>query len=109
VVFVKAGDQRSYSGPVEQISALRHNHHWRIAVWSLRVGYLALVICLVGPVVNHAGATPWVLFAGAALWIGAAAVTLAEVLWARAALGVARPWFWSLRFLLIRDTVRHLK
>jgi hypothetical protein len=87
---------------------LRHNRRWRLAVWSLRGGYLSLIVALVGLLVEQAGGTPWILFAGVLGWISAAVVTVTGVVGARYELRIPRPWFWSLRFQLIRDSVRRL-
>lgn len=76
-----------------------------MAVWTLRVGYLGLTVALAGLVTMLAGSTPWVLAAGAIIWIAAAVATLAGFLWARHELPHPRPGLWSMRFMLIRDTV----
>ncbi len=88
-------------GPAE----LRDNGHWRMAVWGLRVGYLGLALAVAGLLVMWSGSSPWVLAAGVILWLAAAAVTLAGFIWARHDLGDRRPGFWSMRFMLIHDTV----
>jgi len=84
---------------------LQDNPHWRTAVWSLRVGYLALIVAAAGLVVVAVGSTPWLLAAGVIGWLGAAVVTVAGVLRARRELSDPRPGLWSMRFMLIRDTV----
>jgi hypothetical protein len=86
-------------------SDLQHNGHWRMAVWALRVGYVGLVIGLTGLIMMLSGSTPWVLAAGAIIWIGAAAVTLAGFFSARRDLPEPRPGYWSMRLMLIHDTV----
>jgi hypothetical protein len=55
---------------------LQHNGHWRMSVWALRVGYLALAIAIAGLIVMLSGSTPWLLVVGVASWLAAAAVTL---------------------------------
>jgi hypothetical protein len=79
--------------------------HWRMAVWALRVGSAGLAVVIVGVIVLSAGSTPWVLALGAVIWLAAAAVTLTGVVRARGQLPEPRPGWWSLRFMLIHDTV----
>ncbi|HVM65918.1 MAG TPA: hypothetical protein VMU14_13720, partial [Acidimicrobiales bacterium] len=55
---------------------LRHNGHWRIAVWALRVGYVGLAVVIAGLIVMLSGSTPWVLAVGVIIWLACAAVTL---------------------------------
>jgi len=93
---------------VDEPSELQHNGRWRTAVWALRVGYLALAVCLAGLIVLLSGSTPWVLAIGVIGWLGAAAVTLTGFLLARHALPEPRPGFWSMRLMLIHDTVHAL-
>ena len=85
--------------------ALQSNGHWRMAVWALRVAYAGLTIVLVGLVVNSAGSTPWVLAVGVFIWLAAAGVTVVGFLWGRHDLPEPRPGFWSIRFMLISNTV----
>jgi hypothetical protein len=59
----------------------------------------------VGVIVLSAGSTPWVLGLGAVIWLAAAAVTLTGVVRARGELPEPRPGWWSLRFMLIHDTL----
>ena len=84
---------------------LQHNRHWRMAVWSLRVGYLGLAVVIAGLIVMSSGSTPWVLAVGVIFWLAAATITLTGVLWAHHELPEPRPGLWSMRFMLIRDTV----
>jgi hypothetical protein len=49
---------------MEEPPELRHNGHWRMAVWSLRVGYLALAVTIAGVIVMLSGSTPWVRLSG---------------------------------------------
>ncbi len=84
---------------------LRDNGHWRMAVWALRVGYVGLAVAIAGLIVMSSGSTPWVLAVGAIIWLGAAVVTLAGVFRSRQELPEPRPGYWSMRFMLIRDTV----
>ena len=84
---------------------LQHNRHWRMAVWALRVGYLALAVGIAGLIALLLGSTPWVLAVGAIGWLAAAAVTLTGVFQARHELPEPRPGLWPLRLMLIHDTV----
>ncbi len=84
---------------------LRHSGHWRIAVWALRVGYVGLAVAIAGLIVTSLGYTPWVLAVGVIIWLAAAAVTLAGFFWSRHELPEPRPGFWSMRFMLVHDTV----
>ena len=83
---------------------LQHNNHWRMAVWSLRVGYIGLAVTLVGLIVTLSGSTPWVLAVGVIIWLCTVAVTLTGFLRARHELPEPRPTFWSMRFMLIHDS-----
>ena len=76
-----------------------------MAVWALRVGYLALVVIVAGLIATLSGSTPWVLAGGMIFWLAAAAVTVTGFLWARHELPEPRPGFWSIRLMLIHDTV----
>lgn len=74
-----------------------------MAVWALRVGYVGLVVAIVGLILL--GSTPWVLAVGAIIWLAAAAVTLTGVISARHELAEPRPGYWPMRLMLIHDTV----
>jgi FtsH-binding integral membrane protein len=87
---------------------LQQSRHWRMAVWALRVGYLALAIAVAGLIVMSSESTPWILAVGVILWLAVAAVTLTGVFWARRELPEPRPGYWSLRFMLIHDSVHAL-
>ncbi len=90
---------------IDEPAELQRNGYWRTAVWALRVGYLALVIVVVGLITMFLGSTTWVLAAGVIFWLVAAAVTVAGFLLARQGLPEPRPGFWSIRLMLIHDTV----
>ncbi len=90
---------------MEEPSELQYNAHWRMAVWSLRVGYVGLAVAIAGIIVMSLGSTPWVLLAGVIIWLATAAITLAGFFWSRYELPEPRPGFWSMRFMLIHDTV----
>jgi hypothetical protein len=72
------------------------------------VGYMALAVAIVGLIVLSSGFTPWVLAAGVITWLATAAVTLTGVTWARHELPEPRPGYWSMRFMLIHDTIHPL-
>ena len=76
-----------------------------MAVWALRVGYVGLVVAIVGLIVMSLRSTPWVLAVGVIIWLAAAAVTLAGFFSSRHELPEPRPGYWSMRFMLIHDTV----
>ena len=84
---------------------LQNNGHWRMAVWSLRLGYVSLAVAIAGLILMSFGSTPWLLAPGAIFWVAAAAVTLAGFLWSRHELPEPRPGYWPMRFMLIHDTV----
>lgn len=77
-----------------------------MAVWALRVGYLGLGVAVAGLVLILSGSTPLLLAAGMVVWLAAAAVTLTGFFWARHELSDPRPGYWSMRFMLVHDTVR---
>jgi hypothetical protein len=88
---------------------LQSNVHWRMAVWALRAGYVGLVVALAGLIALSMGATPWVLAMGVITWLAAATTTMTGFLWSRHELPEPRPRFWSMRFMLIRDTLHSLQ
>jgi hypothetical protein len=75
-----------------------------MAVWSLRVGYIGLAVCVPGLVVTLTGSTPWVLAVGVLMWLVTVPVTLTGFLWARLELTEPRPTLWSMRLMLIHDS-----
>jgi hypothetical protein len=89
---------------IDEPPELQHNGHWRMAVWSLRVGYVGLAVAVAGLIVLLAGSTPWVLAAGVIIWLGTVPVTLTGFVQARHELPEPRPTFWSMRFMLIHDS-----
>jgi hypothetical protein len=84
---------------------LRGNRHWRTAVWALRAGYGGLAVAVTGLIVLFSGSTPWVLAAGVITWLAAAATTLTGFFRARHEIPEPRPGYWSMRLMLIHDTV----
>jgi hypothetical protein len=83
---------------------LQHNGRWRMAVWSLRVGYVGLAVAFAGLIVVLAGSTPWVLAVGVIIWLGTVVVTLTGFVRARHELPQPRPTLWSMRLMLIHDS-----
>jgi hypothetical protein len=90
---------------MDEPSELQYNRHWRMAVWALRVGYVGLVVAIAGLIVMSLGPTPWVLAVGVLIWLATETVTLAGFVWSRHELPEPRPSYWSMRFMLIHDTV----
>jgi hypothetical protein len=87
---------------------LQYNGHWKMAVWALRVGYVRLAVAIAGFIVMWLGSTPRVLAVGEIIWLAAAAaaaVTLAGFFRSRHELPEPQLGFWSMRFILIHDTV----
>jgi hypothetical protein len=76
-----------------------------MAVWALRAGYLALLVIVVGLIAMLSGSTTWILAGGVIFWLAAAAVMVVGFLRARQELPEPRPGFWSIRSMLIHDTV----
>ena len=90
---------------MEEPPELQSNRLWRMAIWALRVGYVGLAVAIGGLIAMASGSTPWVLAVGMFIWLAAAAVTLTGFLRSRHELPEPRPGFWSMRFMLIHDTV----
>ena len=61
---------------MDEAPELQHNGHWRMAVWALRLGYLAQAVAIAALIVMLSGSTPWPLVVGVISWLAAAAVTL---------------------------------
>lgn len=87
---------------------LQHNGLWRMAVWALRVGYLGLAVAIAGLIALAFGSTPWVLASGVIIWLATVLVTLTGFLSARHELPEPRPRLWSMRMMLIHDSVHFL-
>ena len=99
--FTSGGTIPGMDAPQE----LQYNGHWRLAVWALRVGYVALAVAIAGVILMSLGSTRWILAVGVIIWLAAAAVTLAGFFWSRHELPEPRPRYWSMRFMLIHDTI----
>jgi len=87
------------------VDELRGSRYWSLAVWALRLGYVALVVALVGLIVKASGSTPWVLAVGVIGWLVAAVLIATGFLLARQELLEPRPGFWSMRLMLLHDSV----
>ena len=87
---------------------LRRSGHWEMAVWSLRVGYVGLVVAAAGLIVTLTGGTAQILAAGVIIWLCTVVVTLTGFLLARGELPEPRPTLWSMRLALIHDSARAL-
>jgi len=87
---------------------LQRNGHWRMAVWALRVGYLGLAVAAAGLIGLMLGSTSGVLAGGVIIWIATVPVTLTGFLWARRELAEPRPTLWSMRLMLIHDSIHRL-
>jgi hypothetical protein len=90
---------------MSELPELQNSSHWRMAVWSLRAGYLGLVVALAGLVALVFGSTPWILAVGVIIWLATVPVTLTGFLWARREVPEPRPRLWSMRLMLIHDSV----
>jgi hypothetical protein len=90
---------------MEERPELQRNGLWRMAVWALRVGYLGLVVVIAGLIALAFGSTSLVLAGGVIIWLATVPVTLAGFLSARHALTEPRPRLWSMRLMLIHDSV----
>jgi hypothetical protein len=93
---------------MEEPAELQHDGHWRMAVWALRMGYFGLAVAVAGLILLAFGSTRWVLAGGVIIWLASVPVTLTGFLWARHALPEPRPRLWSMRLMLIHDSVHAL-
>jgi hypothetical protein len=84
---------------------LQHNRHWRMAVLALRVGYLGLAVAIGGLIALAFGSTSWVLASGVIIWLATVPVTLTGFLRARHELPEPRPRLWSMRLMLVHDSI----
>ena len=83
---------------------LQRSAPWKATVWSLRVGYVGLVVAAAGLIVTLTGSTSSILAVGVIVWLATVVVTLTGFLLARRELPEPRPTFWSMRFMLIHDS-----
>ena len=90
---------------MDQHEALQHVTLWRTAVWTLRVAYVALVVVIVGIVVDASGGTSAVLAVGVVFWLVTAVTTAVCFMRARAQLSEPRPGFVAIRSMLLHDSV----
>jgi hypothetical protein len=90
---------------VEALPVLEHSRSWRVAVWALRIGYVGLAVAVAGLVAWASGATRWVIAAGVFVWLATVPVTATGFFSARHGLPAPRPRLWSMRLMLIHDSV----
>ena len=90
---------------MDEHTELQRNGHWKMAVWVLRVVFVAVITILVGVIVLSSGGTPWVLAAGMIFWLACAVVIATGFLLSLHDLPEPRPGFWSMRGMIIRDAV----
>jgi hypothetical protein len=90
---------------IDEPAELKRNGYWRMAVWALRLGYVALIVVVAGLIAALSGSTSWILGVGVIFWLVAAAVTATGFQLARQELPEPRPGFWSIRSMLIHDSV----
>jgi hypothetical protein len=90
---------------MDETITLQRNGHWRMAVWALRVGFVAIATIAVGLIVLSFGGTPWVLAAGVIFWLACAVVIATGFLLTLHDLSTPRPGFWSMRWTIIHDAV----
>lgn len=93
---------------VDEPQGLQHDGHWRLAVWALRLGYVGLVVAISGLIALAFGSTPSVLAGGMIVWLATVPVTMTGFLLARKELAEPRPRLWSMRMMLIHDSVHAL-
>jgi hypothetical protein len=90
---------------MDEPNELQHNGHWKVAVWALRVGLLAIATIVVGIIVLSFGGTPWVLATGVIFWLACAVVIATGFLLTLHDLPDPRPGFWSMRWMIIHDAI----
>ena len=90
---------------MDEPNELRHNGHWKMAVWALRLGFLAIATIVVGIIVLSSGGTPWVLATGVIFWLACAVAIATGFLLTLHDLPEPRPGFWSMRWMIIHDAV----
>jgi hypothetical protein len=93
---------------VDEPPELQQDGHWRMAVRALRLGYVGLAVALAGLIALAFGSTPWILAGGLLIWLATVPVTLTGFLWARRELAEPRPKLWSMRLMLIHDSIHAL-
>ena len=93
---------------VDGLPELHHDGYWRMAVWALRVGYLGLAVAFAGLIGLAFGSTAWIVAGGVIIWLATVPVTLTGFLWARQGLAEPRPRLWSMRLMLIHDSIHAL-
>ena len=76
-----------------------------MAVWALRVGFVAIAAIAVGLIILSLGGTPWALAAGVIFWLACAVVIATGFLLTLRDLPKPRPRFWAMRWTIIHDAV----
>ena len=90
---------------MDEPAELQRDGRWKMAVWALRIGVVALATILLGAIVLSSGGTPWVLAAGVVFWLACAVVIATGFLLTLHDLPEPRPGFWSMRWMIIHDAV----
>jgi hypothetical protein len=88
---------------MDKPTAMQENGHWKIAVWALRAGLVAIATVVVGLIVLSSGGTPWVLAVGVIGWLACAVLIGTGFLLTLRDLPEPRPGFWSMRWTIIHD------
>lgn len=91
---------------MDELTGLSDHRSWRLAVWSLRLGYVALLIVVIGLVIEIRDRTIVVLEIGVIVWLLCAAMLATGFVATLSALQDSRPGFWEMRGALLRDSVR---
>ena len=90
---------------MDEPTELQSNGHWKMAVWALRVGLLAVATIVAGLIVLASGGTPWVLAVGVVFWLACAAVIASGFVLTLHDLPEPRPGFWTMRWTIVHDAV----
>ena len=93
---------------MEELPELQHTGQWRMAVWALRLGYLGLAVAIAGLIALASGSTSWVLASGVIIWLATVPRDVDRLPLARHELPEPRPRLWSIRLMLIHDSVHAL-
>jgi hypothetical protein len=94
---------------VHPTEALQINRHWRHAVTLLRVGYIFLLVMVLGFVVIQHWHSAVVLAVGVIGWVACALTIVTSMYIARAQHSSPKPSFWSMRWMLLWASVHTSK